>query len=131
MPDIWMPSSSAASTYHTNSVTLDLVCSYLIVPAGDVERFTVDGIVTKDGTELGPFDTVVAATGYARSYAYLPADEQRELQLQQDGLWLFRSILPPRMPVNTQHTMESPFRLLEDADRVWHPWAPVIRRFLI
>ena len=45
-------------------------CSFL---PGDVDRFTADSVITKDGTEIGPFDVVVAATGYERTYDYLPA----------------------------------------------------------
>ncbi len=49
---------------------LSSFCSFL---PGDVDRFTADGVITKDGTEIGPFDVVVAATGYERTYDYLPA----------------------------------------------------------
>jgi hypothetical protein len=47
---------------------------------GDVDRFTADGVVTKDGTEVGPFDVVVAATGYERTYDCLPAKVWQVLQ---------------------------------------------------
>ncbi len=56
-------------------------------------------MVTKGGEELGPFDVVIAATGYAKSYEYLPEEEQAALGREEDGLWLFRHILPPRVPV--------------------------------
>ncbi len=69
-------------------------------PAGDVARFTPAGAVTKDGTTLEPFDCVVAATGYAKTYSFLPPAERDALCLEPDGHWLFRNVLPPRVPVN-------------------------------
>lgn len=34
--------------------------------SGDVASFTEDSIITTDGRTLGPFDVVVAATGYEK-----------------------------------------------------------------
>lgn len=51
----------------------DAAPSFCCLEPGDVDRFTADGVVSKAGTEIGPFDVVVAATGYERTYDYLPA----------------------------------------------------------
>ncbi len=116
---------------------------------GDVERFSSSGVILKDGQELGPFDVIVAATGYEADYGFLDAKSRAGLdvevsgegwcfcgrvlfgvlygvtyivymhvygvqrmvgvytintiatttiQLQDDGLWLFRHVLPPAVP---------------------------------
>lgn len=36
------------------------------VDSGDVASFTENGVITTDGRALGPFNLVVAATGYEK-----------------------------------------------------------------
>lgn len=62
---------------------------------GNVDRFTTDGVVLTDGRALGPFDVIVAATGYEADYSYLDETTRQALDVEDDGLWLFRHILPP------------------------------------
>ena len=52
-----------------------------------------------DGRKLGPFDVILAATGYAKDYSYFEPAARAALGIDEDGLYLFRSILPPRLPV--------------------------------
>ena len=41
---------------------------------------------------------VVYGTGFVKSYAYLDAATQAKLQIQRDGLYLYRSMLPVQVP---------------------------------
>eukprot|EP00884_Botryococcus_braunii_P011241 jgi/Botrbrau1/20117/Bobra.0173s0020.1 len=41
---------------------------------------------------------IVLATGYHNDYNYFPPDVQQRLKVQPDGLYLYRHIIPPRVP---------------------------------
>ena len=79
---------------------------------GAVAGLTPRGVALADGTEL-PADVVVCGTGFKRDYSFLPQDVRASLGLEPavppaappalaaapaaapDGVWLYRSILPP------------------------------------
>ncbi len=69
------------------------------ITPGDVDRFLPDGVQLTDGRRLEGFDVAVLATGYHTSYAWLPPHIQNQLQVQEDGLYLYRHIIPPLVPV--------------------------------
>lgn len=60
-----------------------------------MDRFTQEGVVLTDGSTIGPFDVIVAATGYKSDYSYLDKATRAALDVEDDGLWLFRHVLPP------------------------------------
>jgi hypothetical protein len=72
------------------------------VCSGDVDRFTEDGVVLRDGQQLGGFDVILTALGYYRDYSFLPPAQHQGLDLEEDGLWLYRHIIPPRIPVRPE-----------------------------
>ena len=63
-----------------------------------IARYTPDGVdLARSSTSIAA-DLVVYGTGFAKSYDYLDADVQAQLQLQRDGLYLYRSMLPVSVP---------------------------------
>merc|ERR1719182_1330743 len=63
-----------------------------------IARYMPDGVdLARDGASIGA-DLVVYGTGFIKSYDYLDADVQAKLQLQRDGLYLYRSLLPVSVP---------------------------------
>jgi len=70
----------------------------LKVQKGAIARYTPDGVdLARDGASIRA-DLVVYGTGFVKSYDYLDADVQAQLQLQRDGLYLYRSLLPVSVP---------------------------------
>ncbi len=63
---------------------------------GEVARLAPGGAELASGAAL-PCDALVCATGFRKSYAYLPADARAALDVQADGLYLYRHVLPPRV----------------------------------
>ncbi|KAJ9520088.1 hypothetical protein QJQ45_030011 [Haematococcus lacustris] len=71
---------------------------------GSIQSFTANGILLQDGSFLRA-DLVLFCTGYTKSYEYLPGTLRAKLDLQKDGLYLYRKYadplvawLPPRLP---------------------------------
>merc|ERR1719506_3370932 len=65
---------------------------------GAIARYTSDGVeLATEGRSIAA-DLVVYGTGFVKSYDYLDADVQAQLQLQRDGLYLYRSLLPVSVP---------------------------------
>jgi len=63
-----------------------------------IARYTPDGVdLARNGASIAA-DLVVYGTGFIKSYDYLDADVQAQLQLQRDGLYLYRSVLPVSVP---------------------------------
>jgi len=63
-----------------------------------IARYTPDGVdLARNGASIAA-DLVVYGTGFVKNYDYLDADVQAKLQLQRDGLYLYRSVLPVNMP---------------------------------
>ena len=67
------------------------------VKTGEIESFTKDG-VRFNGEEIAA-DKVIFATGFAKDYAgLLEPDVFERLDVQNDGLYLYKHILPPSVP---------------------------------
>merc|ERR1712060_248105 len=64
---------------------------------GAIARFTETGVVLADGSKMEA-DMVVFGTGFMKSYAYLDSNLCRQLNREQDGLYLYRNMFPTRVP---------------------------------
>lgn len=64
---------------------------------GEIARYTESGVVLQDGTSLQA-DLVVFGTGFAKDYSFLDANTAEKLGREKDGLYLYRSIIPPAVP---------------------------------
>jgi len=63
-----------------------------------IARYTRDGVeLARDGASL-PCDMLVYGTGFVKSYDYLDAATRAKLRIQDDGLYLYRSMLPVGVP---------------------------------
>merc|ERR1719231_2186941 len=63
-----------------------------------IARYTPDGVdLARSGTSIAA-DLVVYGTGFVKNYDYLDAETRAQLQLQRDGLYLYRSVLPVNVP---------------------------------
>ena len=65
--------------------------------SGSIDKFTENGVILTDGTEL-PADLVIYGTGFAKNYDLFDKLIQEKLQIQKDGLYLYRNIIPPSVP---------------------------------
>jgi cation diffusion facilitator CzcD-associated flavoprotein CzcO len=63
----------------------------------EIAEFTPTGMVLRDGVRIDA-DLVVAGTGWATDYSFLPHDVCAALDLQDDGLYLYRHMLHPAVP---------------------------------
>jgi dimethylaniline monooxygenase (N-oxide forming) len=67
------------------------------VQLGQINRFTTNGVQVK-GKEI-PAELVVFATGFSKDYSKIfEPDVMKRLNVQKDGLYLYRHILPPAVP---------------------------------
>jgi len=64
---------------------------------GSIDKFTEKGVVLTDGTEMEA-DIVIYATGFVKNYDIFDRLVQDKLNTQKDGLYLYRSIIPPKVP---------------------------------
>jgi dimethylaniline monooxygenase (N-oxide forming) len=64
---------------------------------GSIERCTENGVLLQDGAELDA-DMIIFGTGYTKSYDMLDALLQAKLEISQDGLYLYRNVIPSRLP---------------------------------
>jgi len=64
---------------------------------GSLEKVTPDSVILQDGTEL-PADIIVFGTGFTKNYDLLDRLIQNKLDREKDGLYLYRNVLPPRLP---------------------------------
>ena len=67
---------------------------------GSVACLEAGAVVARlaDGSERKiPCDVLVAGTGFEKRYDFLPAEDRAALDVQKDGLWLFRHTLSPRV----------------------------------
>ena len=72
----------------------------LKVRKDSINRYKADGVELSKayhGASIAA-DLVVYGTGFIKNYDYLDADVQEKLQLQRDGLYLYRSVLPINVP---------------------------------
>lgn len=63
---------------------------------GSIDGYRGKGVKLQDGTDLEA-DLVVYGTGFAKDYCLFDRAERTELQVERDGLYLYRNILPPRL----------------------------------
>ena len=73
-----------------NSGQIQTVC-------GSIDKFTETGVVLVDGNQLDA-DLVIYGTGFAKNYDVFDKVIQSKLNIQKDGLYLYRNIIPPRVP---------------------------------
>jgi dimethylaniline monooxygenase (N-oxide forming) len=64
---------------------------------GSLQRMTPTGAVLQDGTEVEA-DVLVFGTGFGKSYDLLESSLRERLDLERDGLYLYRNVLPARIP---------------------------------
>merc|ERR1711933_111979 len=64
---------------------------------GAISRFTETGVVLADGSEMEA-DMGVFGTGFMKSYAYLDSSLRKQLNREQDGLYLYRNVFPTQVP---------------------------------
>eukprot|EP00884_Botryococcus_braunii_P012676 jgi/Botrbrau1/21409/Bobra.0216s0028.1 len=65
---------------------------------GDVDRFLPNGVQLTDGRRMEGYDVAVLATGYCNTYDWVPPHVEQLLQVQEDGMYLYRHIIPPLVP---------------------------------
>lgn len=63
---------------------------------GQIKYFTDRSAVLVDGSILQP-DVVLYATGYTAHYEFLAPETRAKLSVQDDGLYLYRSMMHPSM----------------------------------
>lgn len=95
----WAPESGVlrdtffGGQFHGSSVQ-DVLASSVEVVRGFVSHLTPSGIEMKDGRTIQA-DLVIYGTGFDRNYDFFDFRAKSKLQLQPDGLYLYRSIIPP------------------------------------
>ena len=57
-----------------------------------------DGRIKVRPTPPPDADVVVCGTGFTKSYEIFDAETRARLDVQDDGLWLYHNLLPPRVP---------------------------------
>ena len=77
--------------------TLTSLAPILCLRAGEIHSFTQTGLFLQDGS-FERADVVLYCTGYTKTYEYLPGDLRAKLDIQKDGIYLYRNILPPSIP---------------------------------
>jgi len=61
---------------------------------GAVSAFTNNGVTTGDGSEKLDCDVVIYGTGFGKDYSIFDDDTRKRLNVQADGLYLFRHTVP-------------------------------------
>jgi dimethylaniline monooxygenase (N-oxide forming) len=69
----------------------------LVAMRNAIDKFTESGVVLRDGTEI-PAELVIYGTGFKKNYDILDRLLQSKLNLEKDGLYLYRNVLPPQLP---------------------------------
>lgn len=64
---------------------------------GSLEKFTENGVILGDGTQLEA-DIVVFGTGFTKNYGLFDRLVQNKLDIERDGLYLYRNVIPTRLP---------------------------------
>lgn len=67
------------------------------VKLGEIQEFTPDGVHTKKD-EFIDTDLVIFATGWKKDYSFFETDVKELLDIQNDGLYLYKRMLPPAVP---------------------------------
>ena len=63
----------------------------------NVERITENSLQLTDGTELA-IDNLIVATGWRSDYSFLSEDIQNVLNVEDDGVYLYRNMIHPDLP---------------------------------
>lgn len=63
-----------------------------------IATYTASGVDLQRGGASIECDMVVYGTGFTKSYDYFPPNVQAKLNVQKDGLYLYRSLLPIGVP---------------------------------
>eukprot|EP00798_Chlamydomonas_sp_ICE-L_P019505 gene19505-26171_t len=69
---------------------------YSIFPE-EIAKFTPDGMVLADGSKE-EVDVVIFATGFRKDYYIFPEEILKRLDLSDDGLYLYRHMIPTHVP---------------------------------
>ncbi|GLI59487.1 hypothetical protein VaNZ11_001372 [Volvox africanus] len=69
----------------------------LLTIKGEINRFVRNGVILQDGNFVAA-DLVLYCTGYLKTYDYLEGEMRSRLDLQKDGLYLYRNCLPYAVP---------------------------------
>ncbi|CAE8633462.1 unnamed protein product [Polarella glacialis] len=66
---------------------------------GEIDRFHETGAVLKDGTDLA-CEMLIYGTGFRKNYGIFEKTllEDGSLDMEKDGLYLYRNIIPPKLP---------------------------------
>lgn len=67
------------------------------VKQGEIQTFDVEGVKTKRNERIKA-DLVIFATGWTKDYSFFPSDVMKQLDMQNDGLYLYKRMLPPAVP---------------------------------
>ena len=63
----------------------------------EIAEFTSTGLILRDGARIDA-DVVVLGTGWTTDYGFLPDDVLAALDQQDDGLYLYRHMVHPKVP---------------------------------
>ena len=63
---------------------------------GSIKQYTENGVELKDGRVIET-DMVVMGTGFTKDYSYFDEETLANLNIQDDGLYLYRNIIPPNV----------------------------------
>jgi dimethylaniline monooxygenase (N-oxide forming) len=68
------------------------------VKLGEITKFTKEGVQVNSGEDVKA-DLVIFATGFTKDYSKLfESDVMKRLDMQKDGVYLYKHILPPAVP---------------------------------
>jgi len=70
----------------------------LLIRKGAIDHFTPEGVILKTDDSTIGCDLVVYGTGFVKSYDVFHEAARTKLALEKDGLYLYRSMLPVRLP---------------------------------
>lgn len=73
-----------------------LAAGKLNVVKGSIDRFDSGKVVLTDGKELKA-DLAIYATGFNKNYSYFDRIVLDRMKMEQDGLWLYRNMIPPQV----------------------------------
>jgi len=64
---------------------------------GEIHCFMRNGVILQNGSFVNA-DVVLFCTGYAKTYDYLAGDVRARLDIEKDGVYLYRNMIPPNIP---------------------------------
>ena len=104
IPDEMRPTSRIEIDVFTGGQILTYEASDMIrtgalkICRNSIGTYTPSGVDLQRGEASIPCDLVVYGTGFTKSYDYLSPEAQAKLGTQNDGLYLYRSMLPIGVP---------------------------------